>query len=860
MTLRRPLRITLIAVAALIVIAVGAGAVFLGRFDPNSLKPRIIEAVKRATGRDLSLNGKISIGFSLTPTIRVADVAFSNPPGFSRPNMATLQSMELELGLLPLLSRRIEIDHLLLIHPDILLETARTGQTNWQMTPEVAPTAPAGSQAPAPATAPANKTGAAVSIDRIRIQDGTLAYRDDATGKTTILGLPQLQANASSPDSPLHLVADASYQHMALHLVADTGSLTRLQAPAATSPWPVKLALTATGAKLTADGSMTRPLQGKGYNLAVTGTVPDATALAPLFQGFVLPALHDVNFAAKVADTGGLLPRISTLTLHVGASDLGAQIPGLTLDKLDVNAPQMEQPTSVNAAARIGAAPVTAVGTFGALGLLVPGAKPAPFPIDVTVQAAGATATAKGAIADPRALRGVALSLIAKIPDLSALSPLARQPLPAVKAVAFQGSLSDVDGGLRHGAALRGISLSSADGDLSGDTVIRLGSRKSLTANLKSGRIDADALQAAIAQMPHAAPSKPSAAPTASASDGKPSPAPTPQAPPKPHGNLLFSDRPIPLEVLRTADADVTLAIADLRSGGADYKAINTHAVLTNGKLAVDPFSAELPGGHLTGKLSADAVPPAPPVHLVLRAPGLSLKTILAAVNQPSYAAGNLEVYADLSGTGDSLHAMASSLDGSLGLAIAGGTIDNRLLGSLLGKVMDSLNALNLVGKGGTSELKCFGLRMIARHGTAAISPLALSSSLLTMTGAGTINLGAETMALALRPQARVAGAGVVIPIAVSGPIRDPSVKVNDIGAAEANAGTVAKAFVGSATPLGLVGGLLGGDKLLGGGSTDICTPALAAARGQAVAAAAPRKGAQPGATNPAALLKNLFR
>ena len=120
----------------------GAGAVFLAQFDPNSLKPRIIEAVKRATGRDLILNGKISLEFSLRPTIRVDDVAFANPPGFSRPQMATLQSLELELGLLPLLSSRIEIDRLLLIHPDIQLETTAAGQSNWQMTPEVPPTAP----------------------------------------------------------------------------------------------------------------------------------------------------------------------------------------------------------------------------------------------------------------------------------------------------------------------------------------------------------------------------------------------------------------------------------------------------------------------------------------------------------------------------------------------------------------------------------------------------------------------------------------------------------------------------------------------------------------------------------------------
>ena len=66
----------------------------------------------------------------------------------------------------------------------------------------------------------------------------------------------------------------------------------------------MKLTLTAAGAKLTADGSLTKPLQGKGYNLAVNGTIPDAAALTPLLQGTILPPLHDVTFAAKVADTG----------------------------------------------------------------------------------------------------------------------------------------------------------------------------------------------------------------------------------------------------------------------------------------------------------------------------------------------------------------------------------------------------------------------------------------------------------------------------------------------------------------------------------------------------------------------------
>jgi len=836
--MNRPLRIALIAVAAVIVLAVGAGAIFLSQFDPNSLKPRIIEAVKRATGRDLALNGNISLKFALAPTIEVTDVAFANPPGFSRPQMATLQSMELELGLLPLLSSRVEIDRLILIRPDILLETAATGQTNWQLTPETNPTAP---QTP---SEPGTKTRTAVGVDAIQIQDGTLAYRDDATGKLTTLGLPKFDAKAGSPDSPLHLDADASYNGTQVNLTADTGGLTRLQDPAATSPWPVKLVLGAEQAKLTAEGTITSPLQGKGYNLAVSGTVPDASALTPLLQGFVPPPLHDVTFAAKVADTGGKLPDISTLTLHVGASDLSAQVPGLMLDKLDIDAPKVDQAVKIDGAARLGDAPLTIAGTLGPPALLMPGAKPAPFPVDVTVQAAGATASAKGAIADARAMTGANIALAAQIPDLSALSPLARQPLPALKTVAFTAALTDANGGFRNGAGLHGVSLTTAAGDLAGDAAIGLGARTALTAAIKSNRIDLDVLQAAIDQEPATAPRPP-----------PPGAKPPPPPPARRHDERLFSDQPIPLDLLRLVDADVKLTIADLHTQAADYKAIDTHAVLSNGKLTVNPFAADLPGGHLSGTLTADATQPAPPVHATLHAPGLALKTILAAVHQPSYASGNLEVYADLSGTGDSPHAIASTLDGSLGLAMAGGTIDNRLLGSLLGKVMDSLNALDLVGKGGNSDLKCFGLRIDAKNGIAAIKPLALSSSLLTMTGLGTINLGAETVAIALRPQARVAGTGLVIPIAVSGPIRDPSVKVNDLGAAEANAGTVAGVVLGNATPLGLVGGLLGADKLFGGGQTDICAPALAAARGQAVPEAAPAK-----TNNPEALLKNLFK
>ena len=94
-------------------------------------------------------------------------------------------------------------------------------------------------------------------------------------------------------------------------------------------------------------------------------------------------------------------------------------------------------------------------------------------------------------------------------------------------------------------------------------------------------------------------------------------------------------------------------------------------------------------------------------------------------------------------------------------------------------------NALDLFGKGGSSDLRCFAVLMDAKHGTGSVQPLALASSLLTMTGSGTVNLGAETLAMELRPRARLGGTDVVIPLEVTGPMGNPKVGVNRAGAAE---------------------------------------------------------------------------
>ena len=847
---RRYLRNGLIAFAVLLALVIAAGAVAIVRFNPDTFKPRIVALVKQATGHDLVLKGAISLRPSLWPTVELRDVSLANPPGFSRPDMATLQRLDLQLALWPLLFQRVEIDRLVLVRPDIRLETGAKGQANWSFT--LPQKAAAASPLPAARQPAGVQSATRVSIDHLRIEDGTLTYRDDATGRSTVLTLHQFEATASSADAPLHLVANAAYNGSAFTLDATLGPVQRLLNASATTPWAVQGTIQTGAAKLTVDGSLRQPLQGRGYDVALIGNIPDLAVLAPFVPGTKLPPLRDVRFSTRLRDQGGPRPDVTALTLHVGASDLASVQPGLRLNALDITAPGLQQPMQVHLQAQLADVPLKLAGTLGPPAALLGAAKPgSPYPVDLTGQAAGADVAVKGTVAQPAELKGVNLQLSAHVPDLAALALVLHRPLPTLKSVVFSARVTDQAGGLATGVALHDLKLTMPQADVSGDLSVSPGAPPAVTAKLTADRIDADALLAAFQPASAAAPS--AAAPPVSAK------APQPAA-----SGLLIPDTRLPFGLLRIANADVAVTAKAMQAGGALYRNVAAHLVLRDGKLRLEPFTADLPEGHLALTVSADDTAPAPAVAMTVRAPALALKPLLAALHQPDYASGNMEVLADLHGAGASPHAIAAGLDGSLGLAMEHGTVDTTLLEKLLGPTLAKANLLGLLAHGGTSQVECFAFRMDAQHGIGTVRTLVLSSSLLSLDGSGSINLGNETVALDVRPQGRLGGTGVVVPLRVVGSLRNPGVTVNAVGAAESNIGSLAGTAIGSATPLGAIAGALLGGHGTGGGES--CPGPLAIARGQqppqqpARATPAPTPAAQPKAPNPANLLHQLFR
>ncbi|MFZ4410871.1 MAG: AsmA family protein, partial [Paracraurococcus sp.] len=517
-------------VAGLVGLPLLAGGLFLLRVDPNAYKPRIEAAVQQATGRALTLSGPIGLKLSLVPTLTVDGAALANAPGGSRPQMATVQRVELELALLPLLSRQVAVRRLRLVAPDILLETDAEGRPNW-----VFANAPPDSAAAPPEPRPAEPAPAAgprlnLSVALVAIENGTVTWRDGQTGATRSLGIPGLELVAEGDRGPVRGRGSLTLDGTPIALEAETGPLLGLTDPLPGTPWPVRASLAAAGATAVLEGRIDRPKERRGWTATLTAMVPNTQTLVPLLPDVPLPALRDVRAKVALADAGPGQQALAGLEVSIGASPLDPLLPGLSLARFSATQAGPDATLAIDAAGTLHGVPVTLRGSTGSP-MLLRSVRAGSMPIDLVATAAGATATLKGSIGDPRRIGDVALVAALGVPDLAALSPLAGMPLPAVQTLTAGASIAERGLGFSGGAVLTGLRIASSAGDAEGELTYVIGMRQGVHGTLASRRIDLDAL---------ALPEPPATAP-----------APAAPAPPPPRDTRVIPDLPLPLEALR---------------------------------------------------------------------------------------------------------------------------------------------------------------------------------------------------------------------------------------------------------------------------------------------------------------------
>ncbi len=223
---------TILAIAGGLVLLVLIGvAIAVWTVDVNQFIAPVQAKVKDATGRDLTIAGGVKLSLGLEPKVVFDDVHFANAPWAKDKDLASVKQVEAEVALLPLLKRRFEVVRLNLVDPVISLQSGAGGKANWDFG-----TGAPGSAPPVPGIGAASAL-ASFGIGQIEITNGTVTYRDDASGNVTRVVIERFTAQARAPTAPISAAFKGSVDDVPISLNGNLGSLDALLARR--SPFPV---------------------------------------------------------------------------------------------------------------------------------------------------------------------------------------------------------------------------------------------------------------------------------------------------------------------------------------------------------------------------------------------------------------------------------------------------------------------------------------------------------------------------------------------------------------------------------------------------------------------------------------------
>ncbi|MDX7768490.1 AsmA family protein [Aeromonas caviae] len=203
--------------------AVVAIAALVSLIDPNQFKPQLVEQVRKSTGRELVIQGDIGWRFWPSLGLSLEQVALRNPAGFAEPDLVRFTRGEASVGLLPLLSHRLEIGKVTLSGAHLFIQTRADGSSNLSdlLKASAEPKGEAASE-PVATTSPAasDERPWQISLQGVELQQASALLQDDRNGTVSRLDRLDLDLGQLTPGEwvPVTLAAKGAQGELAFDL------------------------------------------------------------------------------------------------------------------------------------------------------------------------------------------------------------------------------------------------------------------------------------------------------------------------------------------------------------------------------------------------------------------------------------------------------------------------------------------------------------------------------------------------------------------------------------------------------------------------------------------------------------------
>ena len=199
------LKALLIIVASIIGVVVLASAAVYLFFDPNDYREEIAAGVKDATGRDLTIEGDLSLSIFPWLAIEVGRTELGNAAGFSDEPFMRFEEASLSVRMLPLiLSQETTVGTASIEGLVVNLEVAADGTTNWD--DFSAAEQPVGIEIPESDVEPTK-----VEMDRIEIRNANISYSDAQSGNSYSISNLVLDSDGIGAGEPFDLDAEFDF-------------------------------------------------------------------------------------------------------------------------------------------------------------------------------------------------------------------------------------------------------------------------------------------------------------------------------------------------------------------------------------------------------------------------------------------------------------------------------------------------------------------------------------------------------------------------------------------------------------------------------------------------------------------------
>jgi AsmA protein len=257
------------------------------------------------------------------------------------------------------------------------------------------------------------------------------------------------------------------------------------------------------------------------------------------------------------------------------------------------------------------------------------------------------------------------------------------------------------------------------------------------------------------------------------------------QGKPQDGAAATWSTEPIQLSGLNYVDAQVRLSATELNIGSAHFAPVGLEASLAGGILKATLSNVGAYGGQANGTIDIDVSSDRPVYALRSDLAGVRALPLLTSAAGFDKLDGRLQAKIDVRSSGETQQAIMSGLAGT---AVANFR-DGAIRGINVAQMIRSLTSGTLSGwqesRERSTDLTELSASFRIDKGQANTTDLDLVGPLVKMTGAGTVDLGAQTLALRVEPklvmttqgQGRTSDpVGLGIPVVIDGPWTNPRI------------------------------------------------------------------------------------